>query len=263
MKQLKDARRLVIKVGTSTLTYETGRLNLRRVETLVRVLSDIKNSGREILLVTSAAIGVGAGLLGLPERPRDTAGKQAAAAVGQSELMNTYSRHFNEYGHVAGQVLITRDVIENATRKQNAVNTLTQLLAYGVVPVVNENDTVSTEELDYAFGENDTLAAIVAGLVGADALILLTDIDGLYTVDPRTDPAAEKIPVVTKIDDQLMAMTSGAGTRRGTGGMQTKLRAAKTAAAAGIPTVVMEGLDPKRLYDLLDGQPCGTLFEAE
>ena len=255
---ISQAHRIVVKVGTSTLTYENGRLNLRRIETLVRVLSDIKNSGREIILVTSGAIGVGTGQLGLTERPRDTAGKQAAAAVGQCELMYSYDKQFSTYGHVTAQVLLTRDVVEDGHRKDNVVNTISRLLEYGAVPIVNENDTVAVEEIE--FGDNDTLSAIVAVLSHADALVMLTDIDGLYTADPRSHADARLIPVVAAIDDTLRGAASGAGSSRGTGGMITKLNAAEIATGAGIPTVIMNGANPRRLYDLFDGEPEGTLF---
>ncbi len=261
MNQLQNARRIVVKVGTSTLTYGNGRLNLRRIEGLARVLSDIKNSGRELLLVTSAAIGVGTGQLGLRERPRDVGGKQAAAAVGQCELMYTYDKQFSEYGHITAQVLLTRDVVEDERRKQNVVNTFSRLLEFGVLPIVNENDTVATEELE--FGDNDTLSAIVATLADADALIMLTDIDGLYDADPRRHPEARRIPVVETIDDKLLALAEGAGSTLGTGGMITKLHAAQIATAAGIPTVIMNGDRPENLYDLLEGQPIGTIFTVK
>ena len=258
MSAVADAKRLVVKVGTSTLTYENGRLNLRRIESLVKVLSDLKNAGREIVLVTSGAIGVGAGHLGLKERPRDIGGKQAAAAVGQCELMYTYDKQFSEYGHVTAQVLLTRDVVEDDRRKSNVVNTLCRLLEYGAVPIINENDTVATEEIE--FGDNDTLSALVAELVGADALVLLTDIDGFYDGDPRLHPEAKRIPLVRAIDDELLSLAGGAGSRRGTGGMLAKLHAAQIAMDAGIPTVVMDGSRPAKLYDLLDGEAVGTLF---
>ncbi len=258
MSAVSGAKRVVVKVGTSTLTYENGRLNLRRIDSLVRVLSDLKNSGREILLVTSGAIGVGAGHLGLKERPRDIGGKQAAAAVGQCELMYTYDKQFSEYGHVTAQVLLTRDVVEDEGRKKNVVNTLCRLLEYGAVPIINENDTVATEEIE--FGDNDTLSALVAELVGADALLLLTDIDGLYDADPHKVPDAKRIATVAAIDDRLLALAGGAGSKRGTGGMITKLHAAQIAMEAGIPTVILDGSRPARLYDLMDGQALGTLF---
>ena len=260
------AKRVVVKVGTSTLTYENGRLNLRRIETLVRVLSDIKNSGKELILVTSGAIGVGTGQLGLKERPKDVVGKQAAAAVGQCELMYSYDKQFSTYGHVTAQVLLTLDVVEDEQRKRNVVNTINRLLEYGAVPIVNENDTVSYEEIESAesrtFGDNDTLSAIVAVLTEADALVMLTDIDGLYTADPRSHADAKRIPVVYKIDDALRGAASGAGSARGTGGMITKLNAAEIATNAGIPAVVMNGANPRCLYDLFDGEPVGTLFRA-
>lgn len=259
MSSLAEAKRIVVKVGTSTLTYKNGRLNIRRIESLVKVLSDLKNSGRDILLVTSGAIGVGAGHLGLKERPRDIGGKQAAAAVGQCELMYTYDKQFSEYGHVTAQVLLTRDVVEDERRKGNVINTLCRLLEYGAVPIINENDTVATEEIE--FGDNDTLSALVAKLVGAHALILLTDIDGLYDADPHRHPDARPIRKVTAIDDRLRALAGGAGSSRGTGGMVTKLHAAEIAMAAHIPTVILDGSRPSRLYDLMEGQPLGTLFE--
>lgn len=261
LTSLAAAKRLVVKVGTSTLTYENGRLNLRRIETLVRVLSDIKNQGREVILVTSGAIGVGVGHLGLHERPRDTGGKQAAAAVGQCELMYCYDKHFSEYGHVTAQVLLTRDVVEDEHRKTNVVNTIERLLAYGAIPIVNENDTVSVEEIE--FGDNDTLSAVVAVLAQADALLMLTDIDGLYTADPHTRADAELIPVVETIDATVTQLASGAGSARGTGGMITKLHAAAMATDHGIPTVILNGSRPARLYDLLEGQPVGTLFTVK
>lgn len=264
MKKIAASKRVVVKVGTSTLTYENGRLNLRRIESLVRVLSDIKNSGREIVLVTSGAIGVGAGQLGLSERPRDIAGKQAAAAVGQCELMYSYDKQFSEYGHVTSQLLLTRDVVEDELRKSNVVNTLNRLLEYGAVPIVNENDTVAVDEIDLGgtFGDNDTLSAVVAILASADVLILLSDIDGLYTADPRTHSEAKQIFCVDKIDDALRKSASGAGSSRGTGGMITKLNAAQMSTEKGIPAVIMNGKDPKKLYDIFDGKPVGTIFTA-
>lgn len=261
LQKIAGAKRVVVKVGTSTLTYANGRLNLRRIESLVRVLSDIKNSGREVVLVTSGAIGVGAGQLGLKERPRDIGGKQAAAAVGQCELMYIYDKQFSEYGHVTAQVLLTRDVVEDEKRKTNVRNTFDRLLEFGAVPIVNENDTVATEEIE--FGDNDSLSAVVAVLCHADALVLLTDIDGFYTADPRCDACATLIPLVERIDDALRDAASGAGSARGTGGMITKLHAAEIATGAGIPTVIMNGTNPRRLYDVMDGASVGTLFLPE
>ena len=255
---IAQAKRLVVKVGTSTLTYENGRLNIRRIEALVKVLSDIRNSGREILLVSSGAIGVGAGHLGLKERPRDVEGKQAAAAVGQCELMYTYDKLFAEYGYVTAQVLLTRDVVEEDIRKRNAVNTLCRLLEYGAVPIINENDTVAVEEIE--FGDNDTLSAIVADLVGAQGLVLLTDIDGFYDADPRVNPAAKRIPLVTAIDAQLLSLAGGAGSSLGTGGMLTKVIAAKRATAAGVDMIITNGAHAEVLYDIVEGKPVGTRF---
>lgn len=260
MSSFVNAKRLVVKVGTSTLTHASGHLNLRRLDELTKVLSDLKNAGIEILLVSSGAVGVGVGELGLSERPRDLGRKQAAAAVGQCALMYMYDKEFAEYGHVTAQVLLTRDGVEDPVRRKNIINTLECLLEYKALPIINENDTVSTEEIE--FGDNDTLSAMVAELAHADGLILLTDIDGLYTADPHTDPNATRIDCVEVIDDALLALAGGAGSTRGTGGMITKLHAAQIATAAGIPTIVMNGSDPKRLYDVIEGKPCGTIFET-
>ena len=261
MSAFEHCKRLVVKVGTSTLTHASGHLNLRRIDELVKVLSDLKNAGIEILLVSSGAVGVGVGELGLRERPTDLGGKQAAAAVGQCALMYMYDKEFAEYGHVTAQVLLTRDGVEDSQRRQNIINTLETLLQYKALPIINENDTVSTEEIE--FGDNDTLSALVAVLAKADGLILLTDIDGLYTADPRKDPDAKLIERVTVIDDELLARAGGAGSTRGTGGMLTKLHAAQIATEAGIPTIVMNGSSPARLYDVIEGKPCGTIFEGK
>ncbi|MDD6876396.1 MAG: glutamate 5-kinase [Clostridiaceae bacterium] len=262
MLDLKACRRVVVKVGTSSLTYETGRLNLRRVEKLARALSDLKNFGREIVLVTSGAVGAGVARLGLEEKPHDVRLKQAAAAVGQSELMNVYGRFFGEYGHTVAQLLLTRDVVDTPEKKQNVTNTFETLLKLGAIPIVNENDTVSTYELEHvtAFGDNDTLAAVCAQLISADLLILLSDIDGLYDADPRTQEEARRIPVVYRIDDELMKAAGGEGTKRGTGGMATKLNAAKLCMEAGIPMVIASGENPDIVCDILDGRHAGTVF---
>ncbi len=261
MKSVSEAKRIVVKVGTSTLTYPSGRLNLRRVETLVKVLADLKNSGREILLVTSGAIGVGAGKLGLSERPHDIAGKQAAAAVGQCELMYMYDKLFADFGHVIAQVLLTRDGVDDPVRHHNIVNTLSELIRLGAIPVINENDTVATEEIE--FGDNDTLSAQVAVLSKADLLILMSDIDGLYDENPAQNPNAHLIPLVTHVDDDLMSIAGGSGSANGTGGMVTKLHAAEIALSANIPMVIMNGTEPAKLYDLIEGSPIGTLFCEE
>lgn len=261
MSSFASCKRLVVKVGTSTLTHQSGHINLRRLDELCKVLSDLKNAGIEVILVSSGAVGVGVGELGLSERPRDLGGKQAAAAVGQCALMYMYDKEFSEYGHVTAQVLLTRDGVEDPKRRQNIINTLECLLGYKALPIINENDTVSTEEIE--FGDNDTLSAMVAVLTKADGLVLLTDIDGLHTADPRTDPHAKRIDRVTVIDDALLALAGGAGSARGTGGMLTKLHAAQIAMDADIPTIVMDGSRPSRLYDVIEGVPCGTLFEKE
>ncbi|WP_253292620.1 glutamate 5-kinase [Intestinimonas sp. MSJ-38] len=258
MNTLSRAKRIVIKIGTSTLTYETGRINIRRFEGLCKVLSDIKNSGREVVLVSSGAVGVGVAKLGLPCRPKDTPSKQAAAAVGQCELMYLYDKLFLEKSHKVAQVLLTRDVVEVENRAQNARNTFERLFSMGAIPIVNENDTVSIEELE--FGDNDTLSAMVAVLTGADGLIILSDIDGLYAEDPRKNPKAPLIPVIHQIDSHIESIAGGSGSGLGTGGMSTKIQAAKIATSHGIPMAIINGSDPNLLYDLLDGIPVGSLF---
>lgn len=262
MLDLKACRRVVIKVGTSSLTYETGRLHLRRMERLARALSDLKNFGREIVLVSSGAVGAGVARLGLAERPHDLRLKQAAAAVGQSELMNVYGRFFGEYGHTVAQLLLTRDVVDTPERRENVKNTFETLLSLGAVPIVNENDTISTYELERitSFGENDTLAAVCAEVVDADLLILLSDIDGLYDADPKINEEARRIPVVYEVDDALMKVAGGEGTNRGTGGMATKLSAARRCMEAGIPMVIASGENPDIVCDILDGRHAGTVF---
>ena len=221
MATLKSPKRIVVKVGTSTLTYENGKTNIRRLSRLVSVLSDLKNAGIDVALVTSGAIGVGAGKLGLPGRPSDTPGRQAAATVGQCELMFIYDKMFSEYGHVVGQLLITRSDIENGERRENLINTFEKLFEYGAIPVINENDSVAVEEIVY--GDNDNLSAIVAKLVHADALIILSDIDGLYSGNPREDDNAKLIPVVDEITDEIIALAQPSASALGTGGMLTKL----------------------------------------
>ncbi len=262
MCSIKDAKRIVVKVGTSTIAYQTGRMNLRKIERLVKVLADIKNSGREVVLVSSGAIGVGVGKLGLKQKPTDIPTKQAAAAVGQCELMYTYDKLFSDYSHTVAQVLLTRDVIDDEVLRRNAENTFRRLLELGCVPIVNENDTVSTDEIECGgnFGDNDTLSAMVAAVCGADALILLTDIDGLYTGDPRTDADARLIEHVSEITDDLCRLAGGAGSAMGTGGMITKLHAAEIALEQGITMAIINGGTPESMYDLLEGKAVGTLF---
>ena len=259
--EVKDAEILVVKVGTSTLTYENGKVNLRRMEELCRTLSDLQNAGRKLVLVSSGAIGVGMGKLGLLQRPEETEKKQALAAVGQCELMFLYDKFFGEYDHTVAQVLLTADVVDVPRGRENVQNTFRELLSMGVIPVVNENDTVETKELEGKnFGDNDTLSAVVAGLCGAQGLVILTDIDGLYDGDPRKDPGARRMPRVEEITPQIEALAGGAGSNRGTGGMATKLKAAKLAREQGIPTAIVSGAKGETLYRLLEGEDVGTLF---
>lgn len=256
----------MVKVGTSTLTYANGKLNLRRTEQLVKVLSDLKNSGMEIVLVTSGAIGVGVSKLGFAGRPGETRLKQAAASVGQCALMAIYDKLFLEYGQIAGQILMTRLLTDHDNTKHNLINTFEALLSLGAIPIVNENDSVAIEEIesdDIAFGGNDKLSAVVATLLHADLLVLLSDIAGLYDKDPHQCPDAKLIPVVEDITDELRACAGGAGTERGTGGMITKLDAAQLATAEGVEMAILDGSEPTLLYALLDGKPVGTRFPAK
>ena len=253
--------RIVIKIGTSTLAYATGQLNIRRVEALCKTMSDIRNAGHELILVSSGAIGMGVGKLGLRERPQDIPGKQAAAAVGQCELMYIYDKLFSEYHHTVAQLLITAENLTNETRHGNFTNTLNRLLELGVVPVINENDTVATEEI--VIGDNDTLAANVARSVGAQMLILLSDIDGLYTADPHTDPNARLLPVVRRVDEDIKKLAGVSSTTQGTGGMVTKLRAAEICLDCGCEMVIANGNNPAALYDIVEGKPVGTRFVGE
>ena len=250
--------RIVVKVGTSTLAHPTGLLNIRHMESLCKVLSDIKNAGNEVILVSSGAIGMGVGKLSLKSRPSEMSAKQAAAAVGQCELMYTYDKLFSEYNHVVGQILVTKSDIEKEERKQNFINTLFKLLEFDALPIINENDTVATEEI--AIGDNDTLGARVAEAAEAELLILLSDIDGLYTADPLTDPTAQLVPCVYEITPKIMSLGGGNGSSLGTGGMATKLHAAEIAVEAGCDMIIANGKDPSVLYDILDGKPVGTRF---
>ena len=253
--------RIVVKIGTSTLAHPTGHLNIRRVEELCKTMSDIKNAGHEVILVSSGAIGMGVGKLGLRERPRDIPSKQAAAAVGQCELMYTYDKLFSEYHHTVAQLLITGDDTKNAKRHQNFTNTLNRLLQLGALPIINENDTVATEEI--VIGDNDTLAAIVAQSIHADLLILLSDIDGLYTADPHKNPDAVLLHKVTQIDDYILNLAGVSSTTQGTGGMVTKLHAAQICLSCGCDMVIANGRTPTNLYDILDGKDVGTRFTAK
>ena len=250
--------RIVIKVGTSNLTYKTGCLNIRHVERLVKVLSDIKNAGNEVILVSSGAIACGVGKLHLPGRPSDIAGKQACAAVGQCELMYTYDKMFSEYNHTVAQILLTAPDLASQERHEKFENTVCRLLTLGVLPIINENDTVATEEIE--FGDNDTLGAKVAVSVGADLLILLSDIDGLYSSDPKTNPDAKLIEAVYEVNEEIMALAGTKGSELSTGGMQTKLRAAKIATEAGCDMIIMNGDDPEKLYRAVSGEGIGTRF---
>ena len=254
--------RVVVKVGTSTLAHAGGRLNIRRVELMCKVLSDIKNAGHQVVLVSSGAIGMGVGKLGLPGRPQDMPGKQAAAAVGQCELMYTYDKLFSEYSHTVAQILLTAEDIYDPRRSIHVHDTLTRLLDWNVLPIINENDAVATDEIGIqtTIGENDSLSAIVAKLVEADLLILLSDIEGLYTADPKKHPDAKLIPEVREITPEILALAGGAGSSLGTGGMATKLKAAQIATEAGVDMVITNGEIPEKLYDLFDGKPVGTRF---
>ena len=250
--------RIVVKVGTSTLAHPSGLINIRRVEELCKVMSDLKNAGHDIILVTSGAIGMGAGKLQLSERPRDVAAKQAAAAVGQCELMYTYDKLFSEYNHTVAQLLMTGSDFENEERHINFKNTMDKLLEFKALPIINENDTVATEEIKV--GDNDTLSAMVAVNVSADLLILLSDIDGLFTADPHTDPNAKLISVVSEINDDILALGGDEGSTFGTGGMRTKLHAAQICTEKNCDMIIANGEKPGILYDIVDGKAVGTRF---
>lgn len=262
-----DRQRLVIKVGTSTLLRQGGGVNFREMDSLARVLSDLKNMGHEIILVSSGAIGVGSGKLGLQERPKELRFKQAAAAVGQCELMHLYDKFFGEYGQNVAQILLTGEDVEDPARAEHLSGTFEALLEMGCIPVVNENDSVSASEIETGqkkvLGDNDTLSAIVAGLCRADLLVLLTDIDGLYDADPRKDPGAKLIHRVKAITPEIEALGGGGGTQWGTGGMATKLTAAKRAIAHGIDMVIANSDKLDALYDILEGKDVGTRFTAK
>ncbi len=264
---LQESKRIVIKVGTSTLTYDTGKINLTRMDKLAQVLCDLINQGKEVVLVSSGAIGVGVGKLKLSSRPNTVREKQAIAAVGQCELMALYSKLFGEYGHIVGQILLTRDVVEESHTRFNVVNTFECLLEKGILPIVNENDSVATDEIEFGenriFGDNDTLSAMVAKLLQADLLIILSDIDGFYEADPRIDASAKRIDTVLEVTTDIEAKAGGVGSTRGTGGMITKLHAAKIANQAGVAMVLASGKDPRVIHDILAGENVGTLFMAQ
>ncbi len=262
----KNAKRLVIKVGTSTLTHASGAMNLQNMERLARVLSDLHGSGHEIILVSSGAIAVGTAKLQLPERPKVLRFKQAAAAVGQCSIMHIYDKLFSEYTCTVSQILLTGDDVDDPIRAEHLSNTFSALLEMGVIPVVNENDSVSSAEIETGhnktFGDNDTLSAIVARLCHADLLVLFSDIDGLFSADPRTDPEATLIPVVTELTPDILKVAGGTGTWRGTGGMATKLSAARIAMDAGVDMVITNGARMEDLYGIVNGERIGTRFLA-
>ena len=252
--------RIAVKVGTSTLTHPSGHLNIRHVEELCKVLSDVKNAGHEVILISSGAIGMGVGKLNLTARPTDMPTKQAAAAVGQCELMYVYDKQFSEYNHTVAQILLTGEDLRETQRHANFTNTLQRLLELGALPVINENDTVSTVEI--AVGDNDTLSALVAVSVKADLLIILSDIDGLYTADPRKDANARLISEVHEITQDMLDNAGGSGTMLSTGGMATKLSAAKICMDAGTDMIITNGAQPSVLYDILDKKSVGTTFKG-
>jgi glutamate 5-kinase len=250
--------RIVIKIGTSTLSYATGHPNIRHIESFCKVVSDLKNAGYEIIIVSSGAVGMGRGKAGVAERPADLHLKQALAAIGQCELMYTYDKYFGEYNHTVAQLLLTAANFTEPQQHANLISTMGTLLGMHAIPIINENDTVATQELN--IGDNDTLAALVARSVNADLLILLSDIDGLYTADPNKDPAAKRIHTVDKITPEIEALAGGSGSDVGTGGMVTKIEAARIATAAGVDMVIADGRDPAVLYDVLEGKDVGTRF---
>ena len=257
--ELKNKKRIVVKVGTSSLIHrETGGLDLIKVEHLVRELTDLRNKGKDVILVTSGAIGVGRKAAGLQEKPERVSLKQACAAIGQARLMMIYQKFFAEYNQVAAQILMTRNTMLNARNRMNAQNTFEELMSLGAIPIVNANDSISTFEILH--GDNDTLSAVVASLVGADLLILLSDINGLYTDNPHTNPDAKFVPFVDTLDDELMGMGKDAVSSVGTGGMATKLVAAELATSAGADMVIANGKNMNVIHKIMDGQPYGTLF---
>lgn len=266
-ERLKDKKRIVIKIGSSSLTHsETGRLNLRKLEVLARELSDLRNQGKDVILVSSGAIATGVAALGMYEKPTELKGKQACAAVGQARLMMIYQKLFSEYNQLSAQILMTKNTMVNNVNRKNAQNTFDELLSLGVIPIVNENDSISTYELQNLekFGDNDTLSAMVAALVRADLLILLSDIDGLFTDDPNTNPDAKFIDVVENLDDNLLNMGKGtSGSKVGTGGMATKLTAAQIASAAGVDMVIANGADFHIIHKITEGRKYGTLFVSQ
>ncbi|MGL4738095.1 MAG: glutamate 5-kinase [Cellulosilyticaceae bacterium] len=259
--QLKQCKRVVIKIGTSSLTHENGKINLAKMEKIARVLTDLTNSGKEVVLVSSGAIGVGTQRIGLTARPEALELKQATAAIGQAILMQIYEKFFGEYNQVIAQVLLTKDVIEDEIKNKNARNTLFTLLELGVIPIINENDCISTAQIEgYRFGDNDTLSATVAQLIEADLLVLLSDIEGLYTDNPKDNPDAQLIPVVEEITAEIESLGKGAGSNLGTGGMATKITAAQIATGCGAHTIIASSEDITILNQIIEGEPVGTWF---
>ena len=260
---IKDKKRIVIKIGTSTITHEeTGALDLVKLEKLVRLLTDLRNQGKEVVVVSSGAIGVGRKAMGIKDRPKEKSVRQACAAIGQARLMMVYQKLFGEYNQVTAQVLMTKYTMINDISRKNAQDTFGELMKMGVIPIVNENDTVSTDELEYGnFGDNDTLSAIVAALIGADLLILLSDIDGLYTDDPNVNPDAQFIECVETIDEKLEKMGKGVNSDVGTGGMATKISAAKIATASGCDMIIANGENIAVIHQIMQGENVGTIFK--
>lgn len=262
-QEVAQARRIVVKIGTSSLSHENGKVNLNKMEHLARVLTDLNNSGKEIILVSSGAIGAGIQRIGGSKRPEELSLKQATAAIGQAILMKMYQKFFDEYNQVIAQILLTKDVMEDSIKKRNVKNTFTTLINLGVIPIINENDCISTDQIDgYRFGDNDTLSATVAKIVEADLLILLTDIDGLYTSNPKENKTAKRIEEIHEITKEIKSLASGAGSELGTGGMITKILAAEIAKSCGTQTVIASGEHVEILREILEGKTIGTWFKA-
>lgn len=263
--QFKTPKRLVVKIGTSSLIYPDGQLNLKTMDELAFTLSAVQNRGLEVVLVTSGAMGVGLSQIHMTKRPEAMAQQQAIAAIGQNELMSIFNQRFASYSQQIGQILLTHDVMDYPLSKKNVLNTFEQLLLMGAIPVVNENDSVSVDEMDHltTFGDNDQLSALVATAIEADLLIVLSDIDGLFDADPHTHPDAQTVPFVSEITEEVVNSAGGSGTRFGTGGMITKLKAAKRVIEAGHQMVLANGEDPKVIFDILDGKSVGTLFARD
>ena len=260
-KYLKTKKKIVVKVGTSTLAYDNGKMNLQRVEKLVQVLADLHNSGKEVILVSSGAVGMGVGMIGLDEKPDDLVKKQALAAVGQVGLLRLYQKFFDEYNLTVAQVLLTKDGIENSLRRKNARNTLNELVDMGIIPIVNENDTVITDEIE--FGDNDTLSAAVATLIHADLLLILTNTDGVFTADPHIHHSAQKVPKVMKASKDLKDVDLNGSSKMGSGGMVSKIAAAELCREHNVDVVIADGSDPNDIMEVLAGKDLGTFFVSD